>query len=119
MEFDRSHWFRLGCYSAAVAVGLGAFGAHGLKSRISDPYLLDVWSKAVLYHVVHAFGLLAVAQAPVPTPAAGHAFLGGTLLFSGSLYVMTLTNKRWLGAVTPFGGVLFLVGWTLLGWNQR
>jgi uncharacterized membrane protein YgdD (TMEM256/DUF423 family) len=107
-------WWRLGCLSAASAVGLGAFGAHGLRNRIADPRLLKYWETAVTYHFIHSWGLIFVALSPRFPKYAGYAFLGGTLLFSGSLYALALTDKRWLGSITPFGGLLFIVGWGLL-----
>ncbi len=104
-----------------LGVGLGAFGAHGLKGIIG-PERVDVWQTAVLYHLVHAVALLGVGLAghvltqKGPLVAAGWAFLLGVLLFSGSLYLLALTGVRILGAVTPFGGLAFLAGWALLAW---
>jgi len=89
-----------------------------LKSTIKDPYLLDVWSKAVLYHFIHGFGGLFAAIAPAPSPLAASLFLGGTVLFSGSLYTMTLTNVRALGAITPIGGLVFIAGWVALAFAR-
>ena len=111
-------WFATGALLAGLAVILGAFGAHGLKARVS-PELLVIWETGVRYHVYHAFGLLAVAwaQSRWPGPlcgAAGWLFLVGILVFSGSLYAMTLTGIRWLGAVTPLGGLAFIAGWVAL-----
>ncbi len=109
----------LGSLNGLLAVGLGAFGAHGLKSRVSAE-LLAVWQTAVQYHLAHALGLLAIGilvhllPAGALVRAAGWAFLIGIVLFSGSLYAMVLTGIRPLGAVTPFGGVAFLVGWGVL-----
>lgn len=105
--------------SGFVAVALGAFGSHALRERL-DPDLLRIWETAVLYHLVHALALLGVAllaaQARQPSMLswAGWCFLGGTLVFCGSLYLLVLTGTRWLGAVTPLGGLLFLAGWTLV-----
>ena len=97
---------------------LGAFGAHGLKSRVA-PELLVVFETGVRYHMYHALALLAVGWAATRWNApllgiAGWAFVVGIVVFSGSLYVMTLTGARWLGAVTPLGGIAFIVGWILL-----
>jgi uncharacterized membrane protein YgdD (TMEM256/DUF423 family) len=109
------NWFKTGAASCAIAVALGAFGAHGLKSRGIEPYLLEIWSTAVQYHFIHALGMMLNGVAPGgPSHNAGYAFLVGTGLFSGSLYAITLTGKKWLGAITPFGGTLFVVGWVLL-----
>ena len=114
-----SGWFAVGALSAAVGVGLGAFGAHGLRSRVG-PDLLAVWETGVRYHLVHALGMLAVAWAVERWPGAGLAgwlFLAGTVIFSGSLYVLVLSGHRWLGAVTPLGGLAFIAGWVWLAWT--
>jgi uncharacterized membrane protein YgdD (TMEM256/DUF423 family) len=105
----------LGSFNMLLAVGLGAFGAHGLKSRVSAE-MLAVWQTAVLYHLVHALGLLLVGLLALhlPVRAAGWTLLAGIVLFSGSLYLMVLTGIRPLGMVTPLGGVAFLAGWLLL-----
>jgi uncharacterized membrane protein YgdD (TMEM256/DUF423 family) len=110
--------FSLGAASALLAVAAGAFAAHALRSRLS-PELLTVFETAVRYQMYHALGLLAASWAldrwPGPWPVrAGWLFVTGTVLFSGSLYALALTGLRWLGAVTPFGGVAFLVGWVCL-----
>jgi len=105
-----------------LGVALGAFGAHGLRTRLAGladgEQRLAWWQTAAQYHLVHALavGLAAgvAARAPGGT-AAGWLFLGGIVLFSGSLYTMTLTGVRKLGAVTPIGGALFLAGWAALG----
>lgn len=111
----------IGFFSALIGVALGAFGAHGLRTRLS-PDMLAIFETAVRYQMYHAFGLFAVAWVAVQFPqsqayVAGWLFMGGTVLFSGSLYVLSLTGVRWWGAVTPFGGVLFLIGWLWLAWN--
>lgn len=105
----------LGSFNLLLAVALGAFGAHGLKSRVSTE-MLAVWQTAVLYHLVHALGLLLVGLLAVhlPVRAPGWTLLCGIALFSGSLYVMVLTGYRPLGMITPLGGVAFLAGWLLL-----
>lgn len=101
--------------SGFLAVALGAFGAHGLRGSV-EPGLLDVWQTAVLYQMFHVFPLLAIVVAcsgqvqPLMKWAA-RLFLGGTLVFSGSLYLLVLTGIRGLGMVTPMGGVLLLLGW--------
>jgi uncharacterized membrane protein YgdD (TMEM256/DUF423 family) len=104
-----------------VAVALGAFGAHALRGRLA-PELLQAFDTAQRHHIVHAVGLLAVAWASTRWPggavaAAGGLFVVGTVLFSGSLYLLALTGHRWLGAITPFGGVAFLLGWLVLAWG--
>jgi uncharacterized membrane protein YgdD (TMEM256/DUF423 family) len=112
-------WFATGAALAGLGVGLGAFGAHGLKSRAS-PEMVAVWETGVRYHLVHALGLLAVAWAIERWPAAhlsGWLFVAGTVIFSGSLYVLVLTGQRWLGAITPLGGLAFIAGWLLLAWT--
>jgi uncharacterized membrane protein YgdD (TMEM256/DUF423 family) len=113
-------FFAAGCVSAAVAVGLGAFGAHGLRARLV-PDLLTTFEIGVRYQMYHALGLLAVGLALARWPSsgsglAGWLFIAGTLLFSGSLYVLAFTGVRWLGAVTPLGGAAFIAGWMVLAW---
>ena len=110
-----------GALSAFVAVAAGAFGAHALRARLG-PELLAVFETAARYQMYHALALIAVAWgisrwgAP-PLRAAGWLFLAGTILFSGSLYLLALTGVRGLGAVTPFGGLCFLAGWLLLAFG--
>jgi uncharacterized membrane protein YgdD (TMEM256/DUF423 family) len=118
-------FFALGSASALVAVAAGAFGAHGLRARLT-PDLLAVFETGARYQMYHALALLGVAWAltrwPGPWPVrAGWLFAVGTLLFSGSLYALALSGVRWLGAVTPLGGLAFLAGWTclLLGTLRR
>ncbi len=110
--------FIIGALSGGLAVALGAFGAHGLRERLT-PQLLETFETAVRYEIYHAFAILVVAFALTRwqsnlLPLAGWAFVVGTILFSGSLYVLALTGMRWLGAITPFGGVAFIAGWILL-----
>uniref|UniRef100_A0A6B2LT54 DUF423 domain-containing protein n=1 Tax=Arcella intermedia TaxID=1963864 RepID=A0A6B2LT54_9EUKA len=115
---DKQFWWKVGCLSTGLAVVLGAFGAHGLKKMVSDQYLLDIWNKGVLYHFIHSLGILISISGPAVNPrGAVLSFAAGTSIFSGSLYLMTLTNKRWLGAITPIGGVLFIAGWVLLAFS--
>jgi len=107
-----------GAVSAFIAVAAGAFGAHALKSIVA-PDLLAVFETGARYQMYHALGLIAVAwalgRAPLPAVrAAGWLFIAGTLLFSGSLYLLALSGQRWLGAVTPLGGLSFLAGWLAL-----
>ncbi len=113
-------FFRLGALFALLGVALGAFGAHGLRGSVS-PEDLATFETGVRYQVYHALGLLIVAQAVARWPrasitAAGWLFVVGILVFSGSLYALVLTGQRWMGAVTPAGGLCFLVGWGLLAW---
>jgi len=109
----------LGSLNLFGAVALGAFGAHGLKRRVAEE-LLATWNTAVLYHLVHALGLvlLGILVRLLPdAPALGTAgwlLCAGIVLFSGSLYLLVLTGLRPLGFVTPFGGVAFLLGWLML-----
>lgn len=110
----------LGAISAAIAVAAGAFGAHALRTRV-EPRLLEVFETAARYQMYHALAMFAVAwmmgqggRAVAPAGYAGVAFVAGTVLFSGSLYAMTFTGIRGLGAITPLGGACFLVGWVLL-----
>jgi uncharacterized membrane protein YgdD (TMEM256/DUF423 family) len=106
----------LGALSACIAVGLGAFGAHGLKSRVS-PEMVAVFDTAARYQMYHALGLLAAGLAAARWPGsqalswAGWLFVAGTALFSGSLYALVLTGVKGLGAVTPVGGLAFMAGW--------
>lgn len=113
-------FFTLGALSAFIAVALGAFGAHALKARLDAP-LLAVFETAVRYQMTHALALLAVGWACTRWPgrvltASGWLFVAGTLLFSGSLYALSLTGLRGLGAITPLGGVAWLAGWACLAW---
>ena len=113
-------FFALGAISGFLGVALGAFAAHGLKSRL-DPSQLAVFEIAVRYHMYHAFALLAVGWAQTRWPggtltASGWFFVIGTLLFSGSLYVLSVTGARWLGAVAPVGGFALLAGWLCMAW---
>lgn len=112
-------FFLLGSLSAGLAVALGAFGAHGLRTRLT-PDLLANFETGVRYQMYHALALLAVAWAVAHWPRtalptyAGWLFVAGTLLFSFSLYLLALTGARWLGAITPLGGVAFVAGWVCL-----
>jgi uncharacterized membrane protein YgdD (TMEM256/DUF423 family) len=116
-------WLTISGISGFLAVALGAFGAHGLQSRLEAAAdgvkRLSWWQTAAHYHLVHALALVAVALLMQRVPQAryaGVAFLIGSALFSGSLYAMALGGPRWLGAVTPLGGLGFLAGWALLAW---
>ena len=127
-------WWQIHCMSGGLAVTLGAFGAHSLKSRVKDIKLLDVWDTAVKYHFVHSLvGLLATLpshpafvaamrhpgaqQMPIAKWATYFAFIGN-VLFSGSLYGIVLTDVKKLGIITPFGGLCYIFAWICLakGW---
>ncbi|MEE8612913.1 MAG: DUF423 domain-containing protein [Nitrospirales bacterium] len=114
-------FFLVGSISALIAVVLGAFGAHGLKGRLTTE-MLNAFEVGVRYQIYHALALLAVAWAFSRWPraevtAAGWLFVAGTIIFSGSLYFLSLTGVRWIGAITPIGGVAFLLGWLSLVWG--
>lgn len=94
-----------------LAVGLGAFGAHGLKDLLTRNETLTIWEKAVFYHFIHtAVMLFLSAKSPFPS-GPWLCFLAGIAIFSGSLYLLAVTNVKWLGAITPIGGLSFLAGW--------
>jgi uncharacterized membrane protein YgdD (TMEM256/DUF423 family) len=105
---------RLGAAFCFLAVALGAFGAHALKSTIESHGMSDAWNKAVLYHFIHAIALFVLGAVGTANRGAGWLFTAGIVIFSGSLYLMALTNLRWLGAITPIGGLCFLAGWAWL-----
>jgi uncharacterized membrane protein YgdD (TMEM256/DUF423 family) len=105
---------RLAAALCFLAVALGAFGAHALKSTLESHHMTDVWNKAVLYHFIHAIALFVLAFLATANRGAWWLFFTGIILFSGSLYIMALTNIRWLGAITPLGGLCFLAGWAWL-----
>jgi len=116
-------FFGVGALSALVSVAAGAFGAHALRGRLTPEYL-TVFETAARYQMYHALGLLAVAWAITRWPGAlpvwaGWLFVAGTVLFSGSLYILALTATRWWGAITPLGGVAFLAGWLCLALSIR
>lgn len=107
-----------GGFAALLAVALGAFGAHALKARLTAE-MLAVWHTGIEYHVYHALGLLAVGLLATQLPDSallkwsGSLMLAGIAIFSGSLYALALSGERWLGAVTPVGGAMFLGAWAL------
>ena len=94
-----------------LAVGLGAFGAHGLKPLLAQNGTAATWETAVLYHFIHLLVMLWLVDRPAFATGAWLSFFVGILIFSGSLYLLAVTNIKWLGAITPLGGVSFLVGW--------
>jgi uncharacterized membrane protein YgdD (TMEM256/DUF423 family) len=115
-------WSGIGALALALAVGIGAFGAHGLRGKIDD-YSMTIYERAVFYHFIHALGLLVVplfVRAGVLTQAVGTRvsllLLVGIVLFSGSLYALAVTGTRILGAITPFGGICFIAAWLMLAW---
>ena len=113
-------FFAVGSLSGFIGVALGAFGAHALKSGL-DPELLATFEVGVRYQMYHAFALLAVGWAQTRWPgaaltASGWLFVAGTVIFSGSLYALSLSGLRWLGAITPVGGIALLAGWLCLAW---
>ncbi|MDE3154170.1 MAG: DUF423 domain-containing protein [Acidobacteriota bacterium] len=115
---DRTLLFA-GSVLAGLGVALGAFGAHALKLRLS-PEMLEVWETGVRYQMYHALALIGVAWVVSQWPGstlpvvAGWLFVGGTILFSGSLYLLATSGVAWLGAITPLGGLAFLAGWACL-----
>jgi uncharacterized membrane protein YgdD (TMEM256/DUF423 family) len=114
------NWSAAGALLLGIAVMLGAFGAHGLRNRL-DAYSIGVYERAVFYHFIHALGLLitaALLRSGAVSNSAGQwvcaLLLAGILIFSGSLYVLAVTGMRWLGAITPIGGLSFIAAWLLL-----
>lgn len=107
-------FFRIAALLCFLAVGLGAFGAHSLKGTLVANGTIDTWNKAVLYHLAHAIALLALALHGTTPRGASYLLLAGIVIFSGSLYLLAITNVRWLGAITPLGGLCFLAGWAWL-----
>ena len=105
---------RIAAAMGFLAVALGAFGAHGLKHLLAQNATADIWEKAVFYHFIHAVMLFVLAERKPFPCVAWWCFLIGIFIFSGSLYVLAVTNAHWLGAVTPVGGVSFIVGWGCL-----
>ena len=106
-----------GALLGGFGVALGAFGAHGLRS-VLDPIRLGWWNTAVQYQMWHAVALLALGVWPWPGRRMAEIVMAaGTIIFSGTLYLMALTGMRWLGAVTPIGGVLMIAGWAMIAWR--
>lgn len=117
-----------GCLLACLAVGIGAFGAHSLKDFLEQTQRVPTFETAVKYHFYHSFALLFVGLLQFQFPKnkqlnqAGILFFVGILIFSGSLYTLCLTGITWLGAITPFGGVGFILGWSLCAlaiWKEK
>lgn len=114
--------FKISALFGICGIGLGAFGAHGLHDRLVSAGMLSAWETAVLYHLVHTAALLATTLFAVTREATESRWLNraglwwalGIVLFSGSLYVLALGGPRWLGPVTPLGGLAFIIGWAML-----
>ena len=106
----------VGIASAAglMAVALGAFGAHGLHDLLARQGTQAIWEKAVFYHFIHAVMLFVLAERRPFAAGAWWSFFAGIVIFSGSLYLLAITNISWLGAITPIGGVSFMAGWAIL-----
>lgn len=110
---------RIAAAAGLLAVALGAFGAHGLKGILAENDTAAIWEKAVFYQFIHAVMLFVLAErTPVPR-VPWWSFLIGIVIFSGSLYVLAVTNIRWLGAITPVGGISFIIGWVCLLLHPR
>ncbi|HVO95992.1 MAG TPA: DUF423 domain-containing protein [Terriglobales bacterium] len=114
-------FFIAGAIAAFIGVALGAFGDHSLRTKLT-PEMLNIFAVGVRYQMYHALGLIAVAWATTRWPeahlnGAGWAFIVGIVIFSGSLYLLSITDTRWLGAITPIGGLAFLLGWAILVWS--
>ena len=111
----------LAAINGFLAVSLGAFAAHGLKDRLS-PELMNTFQTGVQYHMYHALALFGIGLLSISYPASvqlkvsGYLFMLGIVLFSGSLYVLSISGIRWLGAITPLGGLCFLAAWASLCW---
>ena len=114
-----SGWWTVGALYGALAVLLGAFGAHGLEAMAPDPELLVHWKTAAAYHLAHALALLAVAAHPRNPRIAGWLFAVGTAVFSGSLYALVATGVTKLGMITPIGGLALIAGWLALAVASR
>ena len=112
-------WWTIAGVFGALGVALGAFGAHGLEGRVEDARLIEVWHTAARYHLLHALALLGVAAHPRSPDVAGWLFVVGVVIFSGSLYTMTLTGMRRWGAITPLGGLCLIAGWLMLAFAAR
>lgn len=115
----RSTAIRAAAILGFLGVALGAFGAHGLKKILEANAAEGIWETAVLYHLAHAIAILALAQRD-PVPAWPCRLMAlGVAVFSGSLYILSITGMKWLGAVTPLGGVAFLLAWGLLAFKPE
>ena len=106
--------FRVAAAFCLLAVALGAFGAHALKATLEANGTREIWNTAVLYHLTHAVALVVLALHPASLRLASGLITAGIVIFSGSLYILAITNMKWLGAITPIGGFCFLAGWLWL-----
>ena len=111
-------WLRIGAIFMFLGVFLGAFGSHALKGKL-DAHSLEIYKTAVMYHLIHALGILVVANLTSlindqKIQWAGICLVTGIILFSGSLYLLAMTGQKWLGAITPLGGLSFLAAWILI-----
>jgi uncharacterized membrane protein YgdD (TMEM256/DUF423 family) len=110
---------RIAAASGFLAVLLGAFGAHGLKEILAQNGTAEIWEKAAFYHFIHAVMLFVLAGRKPFAAVAWWCFFAGIVIFSGSLYLLAVTNMKWLGAITPVGGSSFLVGWARLFFSRK
>lgn len=113
------NFLRLAAIFGFLGVALGAFGAHGLHDLLVKNGREANWETAVLYHLVHAAVLVAISLGEKVPRAAWWLFASGIVVFSGTLYVLAITNMKWLGAITPLGGLALLGGWLALGFSKR
>lgn len=111
MKIEQSTALTLSAILGALAVGLGAFGAHGLNDLLTENGRLATWETAAFYHLLHSVVLLVLATRKTWASGPWLAIAGGVLIFSGSLYLLCLTNTGWLGAITPIGGISLIAGW--------
>ena len=109
---------RIAAVFGFLAVTLGAFGAHGLKATLESHGTAAIWQTAALYHLVHSVVLLVLGQRDTPPRASYILFAAGIVIFSGSLYLLAVTNVKWLGAITPLGGLSLLAGWLCLAFRR-
>jgi len=110
-------WWRIGAILCGLSVALGAFGAHGLQKFLDDPHRIAVWETAARYQMYHGLAILLLATRFEGVTRPARWFLAGIAIFSGSLYALALSGVKILGAITPIGGVCFLIGWSLLVWD--
>ena len=113
-----SGWIIIGAISGFITVGIGAFGAHGLKEILQNNQTTSIYNKAVLYQMFHSIAILIIGLLEMYTEKSfflsGLFLTLGILIFSGSLYILSITNLKWIGAITPIGGLCLLIGWIIL-----